>query len=441
MRLSIFGLGYVGSVTGACLARAGHQVVGVDIDRHKLRLLRAGRSPVVEPGLAEMVKEAVGQGRLTVTSDPVAAINATDLSIVCVATPSRDNGSIDLEALGRVCRAIGEGIRRKGLYHVVVVRSTVLPGTTRDVVVPTLERHARGRSGRELGVCVNPEFLREGSSVRDFFEPPLVVIGADGERSRSLLGSLYDGLGLCAPRFETSLEVAEFVKYACNLFHATKITFANEMGNLAKRLGLDSHEAMAIFCADTKLNCSSAYLRPGFAWGGSCLPKDIRAIAYCAKHLDLELPLLNSLLPSNEAQVRLAYEMIRATEKKRVGLLGLSFKPQTDDLRESPAVALAELLIGKGYRVRIHDEEVALSRLVGANRRYIRQVLPHISHLLERDRPRFIRNSEVIVVAKQSAAHESLLNGGLPPGKVVIDLVRIAPRPPQNGCRYEGICW
>lgn len=440
MKISIFGLGYVGSVTGACLAQSGHHVIGVDIDRHKLRLLRLGRSPVVEPGLTEMVEGALRKGRFEVTLDATAAIRETDLSIVCVATPSNDNGSIDLEALKRVCRAIGEGIRKKGLYHVVVVRSTVLPGTTRDVVLPTLEKHSRARSGRDFGVCVNPEFLREGSSVKDFFDPPLIVVGAEGERSRSLLGSIYDGLELAAPRFETSLEVAEFVKYACNLFHATKITFANEMGNLAKRLDLDSHEVMSIFCADTKLNCSSTYLRPGFAWGGSCLPKDIRAIAYCAKHLDLELPLVNSLLPSNEAQVRLAYEMVRATEKKKIGLMGLSFKPQTDDLRESPAVALAELLMGKGYRVRIHDEEVALSRLIGANRRYIRHVLPHISHLLERDRARFVKNSEVIVVAKRSPANEVLL-GGLPPGKVVIDLVRIADHPPQNGCKYEGICW
>lgn len=423
------------------MAYSGHRVIGVDIDSRKLRALKRAQSLVIEPELAEIVERVVREGRLTVTASPVKAVRESDLSVICVGTPSNHNGNIDLEALRKVAQEIGSAIKKKGAYHAVVNRSTVLPGTTEEVVVRALERHSGQRLDEGFGVCVNPEFLREGSSVKDFYDPPFIVVGASDRRSGAMLTEVYQSLGLSAPVYSTNLRVAEFVKYACNLFHAVKITFANEIGNISKKLGIDSHEVMSIFCADKKLNISDTYLRPGFAFGGSCLPKDIQAVAYRAKHLDLDVPLISSLLPSNEQQVRLAFDMIRETGKKAVGFLGLSFKPYTDDLRGSPAVALAEMLIGKGYRLRIHDEEVALSRLIGANKRYIRTVLPHISSLLEADASRLIRRSEVVVVTKDSSRHRLLLRS-MPKEKAVIDLIRVEQDlSVLNGCRYAGICW
>ena len=378
--ISIFGLGYVGTVTAACLAHQGNRVTGVDLNPAKVQALGSGSSPIVEPAVAELIAECQQAHRLHATTDSEKAVLETDISFLCVGTPSMRNGKLDLGHIGPVCQGIGEALRKKDSFHLVVLRSTVLPGTAESLVVPTLEKASGKRMGRDFGVCVNPEFMREGSAVADFLEPAITVIGAADSAHSQVLRGLYAQVP--GHIFETSFRSAEMVKYVCNAWHAVKVSFANEVGTLAKELGVDAEAVVGIFTSDSKLNISPSYLKPGFAFGGSCLPKDVRALNYRAKELDLELPLLQSILPSNDAHLDRAIEIVLGTGKKNVALLGLSFKAATDDLRESPQVQLVKRLIGEGCKVQVWDDNVSLGRLIGSNRDYIEQVIPHIGSLL-----------------------------------------------------------
>ena len=438
MKVSVFGLGYVGSVSAASLAAAGHEVVGVDINADKVLAINEGRSPVVEPGLGELLQQGVDASRLRATTSTADAVHATDLSLICVGTPSRRNGSLDLTYLVRVCEQIGEALRDKPSYHVVVVRSTVLPGTTHAHVIPALEAASGKKYGDGFGVSVNPEFLREGSALKDFREPPLTLVGHNHAADASSTNALYQHLD--APLVGTSIRVAEMMKYTCNAWHAVKVVFANEIGNLCKRVDVDSHEVMDIFCRDQKLNLSPYYLKPGFAFGGSCLPKDVRALQYRAKEVDLDMPLINSLLDSNRLQVQRAVDRVVETGRKKVGLLGFSFKAGTDDLRESPMVMLAEALLGKGFALMIYDRSVSLARLVGANKQYIERQIPHLSRHLAESIDEVIDRSDVIVVGNGSAEFSGAIER-CRPDQVIIDLVRIPLDFSKVRAQYDGICW
>ena len=437
MRLSIFGLGYVGCVSAACFARAGHEVIGADVNSLKVEIINGGRSPIVEPGIEEMIAQAVREGRLRATTDTVEAVTNSDLSLVCVGTPGNPNGSLDLTFVKRVCRQIGEAMAGARRYHIVVMRSTMLPGTMEEIVIPTLEVYSGKRAGRDFGVAVNPEFLREGTSIEDFQNPPFTLIGAEDEDTAATLRRLYANTD--APVLTVGIKEAEMVKYASNSFHALKVTFANEIGNICKAMGADSHQVMDVFCKDTKLNLSPMYLKPGFAFGGSCLPKDLRALNYRARELDVEVPLLSSILASNRRQVERAVEMVLQTGRKSVGVLGLSFKSGTDDLRESPMVTLIETLIGKGLRLSIYDRDVELARLFGANKHYIEQEIPHISSLMQSDLNRVVEASEVIIIGKKEDEFR-MLEDKLNNGRVVIDLVRLL-NGADGRASYQGMCW
>jgi len=368
MRLSVFGLGYVGCVSAGCFARAGHDVLGVDVNQTKVNFVNAGKSPIVEAAIGELIEDVVARGKLRATNQAKEAVANSEVSLICVGTPGNSDGSIDLRHVKRVCEEIGRALKDKRERHTIVVRSTVLPGTLETVVVPTLELYSARKEGRGFGVCVNPEFLREGTSVQDFYSPPFTLIGAEDEAVAAVVRQLYAQID--APVFEVSIKSAEMIKYACNSFHALKISFSNEIGNLCKRLGIDSHQVMDTLSRDTKLNLSPCYLNPGFAFGGSCLPKDLRALTYQARQMDVELPVLSAVLTSNRLQIDRAVEMVLKTGKRRIGLLGLSFKAGTDDLRESPAVTLAEILISHGHEITIYDPNVTLTGLVGANKEY-----------------------------------------------------------------------
>lgn len=436
MRISIFGLGYVGCVSAACFAKQGHDVVGVDVNAAKRDILAAGRSPVVEKDLDALIAEGVASGRLRTASAAAEAVAATDVSLVCVGTPSRANASLDLDYVARVCEEIGRALQSKQASHVVCVRSTMLPGSTETIVIPALERGFGSTLPARVDVAVNPEFLREGSAVQDFFQPPKTVVGASNESAAATIVGLYAGIE--APVFKTSIRVAETVKYVDNVFHATKITFANEIGTVCKTAGVDSHEVMRIFAADTKLNISPAYLKPGFAFGGSCLPKDVRALVYYARAHDLNLPLLSSLIPSNDVQIDRAANMIFALGKVKLGFLGMSFKPGTDDLRESPLVRLIEVCLGKGYEMRIYDRSVSLARLVGANKAYIEKEIPHISRLLSNDIAEVVAYADAIVVGHRSPEFAEAVRGATE--KTVVDLARVFDQVPDDP-RYLGFNW
>jgi GDP-mannose 6-dehydrogenase len=437
VKINIYGLGYVGSVSAACLAADGHDVLGIDVDPAKVESINAGRPPVLEPGLPDLVREAVQSGKLRATTGP--ADEGADVSMVCVGTPSNENGSLGLDYVIRATEQIGRFLRSTSAYHVVCIRSTVLPGTIESLVIPVLEQCSSKKAGVDFGVCMNPEFLREGSSIKDYRCPPFTIIGEFDARSGDSIEGLYSALP--APAIRTQLAVAEMVKYAGNVFHALKITFANEVGLLCKRLGIDGTEVLDVFCQDRKLNISPAYLKPGFAFGGSCLPKDLRALLYKAKQVDVETPVLRSILESNTNQIDEAYRLIKKTGKKKIAVVGLSFKSGTDDLRESPTAELIEMLIGKGHDVAIYDDDVSLARLHGSNRAYIDQTIPHISRLMRESLDSAIADSDVVVVAKCSAAIEQRLSQ-LDGTKVIIDLVRALPqRSARIGDSYEGICW
>ena len=437
MDISVLGLGYVGTVTAALLARSGHRVIGVDSNPLKVESLNAGTSPILEPGLQEIVSAMVQSGALRATCDTADAIEHSTLSLIAVGTPSRANGSLDLAAIETVCRDIAAALKRKqGGEHTVVVRSTVLPGTCETIVLPLLLESGRAL-GNGLSLCFNPEFLREGTSVKDYAHPPFTVIGAEDRKAGEMVAALYAGID--APVLHVPLRVAEMVKYVCNTFHALKVTFANEIGRLCGAEGIDSHQVMDIICMDTKLNISRAYMKPGFAFGGSCLPKDLRALLYRAKERDVDLPLLGRIMESNNLQVALAMDAVRRLGGKRVALLGLSFKEGTDDVRESPMVALAEQLIGKGYDVRIFDEHVSLSRMIGANREFLHRQIPHIVSLLSQDLESTVAGAQVLVVADGSPRIARLAQDP-PPGKKVLDLVRAAKDKRTDG-NYVGLAW
>ncbi len=420
MRIVVFGLGYVGSVTAACLAAAGHEVVGVDVEPQKLELLRQGRSPVTEPGLDELLGTAIASGRLRLAESAGRAVRETDLALICVGTPSRRNGSLDPAYLVRVIGQIGQALAGGPSYYVVAIRSTLLPGLLESTLVPVLEETSGRRVGWNLGVCINPEFLREGSAIRDFQHPPFTVIGETDARAGDVLQQAYAHID--APLRRVKPDEASMVKYACNAFHALKVAFANEVGALSRELGIDGRRVMEIFCEDRDLNISARYLRPGYGFGGSCLPKDLRALNYLAKTSDVSTPLLGSVLASNYAHIHRVVDAVLASGKRRVALLGLAFKSGSDDLRESPFVALAEALIGRGLQLQVCDPDVALGQLVGRNRAFIEERLPHIARLLVTDGEAAAREAEVVVVAKP-VVDASRLADQLRPDQLVIDLV------------------
>ena len=437
MKISVFGLGYVGTVSAGCLANAGHDVVGVDPVHAKVELINKGESPIIEAGIGDIIRATVASGKLRAAGDPVEAIDSTDLSLVCVGTPSQANGNLDLRYIRRSCEEIGSALKKKDARHTIVIRSTILPGTMRNVVVPFLEEFSAKKAGTDFGICHNPEFLREGSAVKDFHAPPKTVIGELDEQSGSLLSQLYASLD--APLIRTDLETAEMVKYVDNSWHALKIGFANEIGNLCKTQGIDAHGVMNIFCQDRKLNISAAYLMPGFAFGGSCLPKDLRALSYTAKMHDLNLPILTSILPSNEMQVSRGLELILKKAHKKIGILGFSFKAGTDDLRESPLIEVIERLLGKGYDLRIYDKNVNLASLVGANKDFLLNRIPHISRLMVGSLDSVLDHAQTIVIGNQDPDFRDVPDR-LREGQTVIDLVRVTDNPSEKN-NYEGICW
>jgi len=437
MRISVFGLGYVGAVSAGCLADEGHYVTGVDPVLAKVELINSGASPIVEKDIGNIISKAVGDGRLKATSDAETAIHESDLSLVCVGTPSQSNGNLDLGYVRQVCAEIGEALRSKSGFHVVVARSTMLPGAMNETVIPELERHSGKTAGAGFGVCYNPEFLREGTAVSDFHNPPKTVIGESDKKSGDILASIYSKLD--APLVRTDIATAEMVKYTDNAWHALKVCFANEIGAVCKETGLDGREVMDIFCKDTKLNLSPYYLKPGFAFGGSCLPKDVRALTYKARTLDLDSPVLNAILPSNRGQVQRGLDMIMRLNNRKVGFLGFSFKAGTDDLRESPIVEVIERLLGKGYDLRLYDRNVNLAKLVGANRNYIMNLIPHISRIMVDSMEQVISHSDIVVVGNNDPEFAKA-PGLLSDGQTLIDFVRIADMRSGDE-KYEGICW
>lgn len=438
MRISIFGLGYVGSVSAACLARDGHEVVGVDLNPQKIELLRAGKAPIVEEGIQELTRAAVHSGRLKVTDDAHMAVGETELSFICVGTPSSANGSQDLSAVVRVAEAIGEALARKSAFHTVVLRSTVTPGTALEKVLPALEAKSGKRSGVDFGLCFQPEFLREGSSIKDYDHPPFTVVGADSSASIAALKKLFGHLP--CDFIATDIRTAEALKLVCNAFHALKITFANEVGRIAGALQVDGRQVMSLVCHDTHLNISPAYMKPGFAFGGSCLPKDLRSLTYLGRSHDVETPVLSGILASNLIHIERVIERVLAEKRRKVGLLGLSFKPGTDDLRESPLVTLAERLLGKGLRLSIYDADVNLSRLIGANKQYIEEAIPHLGELLTTTAQDAIDGAEIVIVGQSLPAAWSAVYTHCTPGQLVVDLAGGAERS-RIPASYWGVCW
>lgn len=436
--ISVFGLGYVGCVLAACLAERGHNVIGVDVNTMKVETLNRGESPLIEPGLGELIHRNVNAGRLKATQDTEWAVLNSELSFICVGTPSNANGSLNTDYVTRVCEDIGSGLAKKNAFHVVVVRSTLLPGTTEEMLQPILENCSGKTTGVGFGLGYNPEFLREGTSIKDFFDPPYTVIGADDEKVMEVVKQVYSMLS--APLIEVPIKVAEMVKYVNNAFHALKVTFANEIGSICKQQNIDSHQVMEIFCMDRKLNLSPYYLKPGFAFGGSCLPKDLRALLYHSRKLDMNLPVMEAILPSNDLQIAHAYQLIRQTGCKKIGVLGLSFKEGTDDLRESPMVELIEHLVGKGYQVKVYDKNVSLSKLHGANRAYIEHEIPHISQLLTESIEDVIEHSDVVVVGNKTEGY-SQISEKLRENHKVIDLVRVKDGHYTSNGHYQGIGW
>jgi len=437
-KVSVFGLGYVGSVTAACLASKGNSMIGVDLSRTKVEQLEAGNSPIVEPRLKELVESAHAASNLHATSDSAAAVMQTEISFLCVGTPSLRSGKLDLGHVEPVCREIGQVLRQKNAFHLVVLRSTVLPGTAETIVIPALEQSSGKRLGKDFGVCVNPEFMREGTAVADFLEPAMTIIGAAEKEHAAVLRELYSWVP--GRVFETSFRSAEMVKYVCNAWHALKVSFANEVGTLAKEMKVDAEAVVEIFTADDKLNISPSYLKPGFAFGGSCLPKDVRALNYRAKELDLKLPLFESILPSNDEHLKRALDMVLACRGKKVAILGLSFKAATDDLRESPQVQLVKHLLGEGRSLKIWDDNVSLGRLIGSNREYIEHAIPHIGSLLVNDLAQCLQEAEVVVIGTRGIRQDQL-RPHLRPDHIVIDLVNLEKSRRPELENYEGICW
>lgn len=438
MNISVFGLGYVGCVSAVCLARMGHNIIGADVNIEKVKMLNSGMSPVVEPGLEEEIKLRIKNGNLCATLDASFAVSNSELSFVCVGTPSNSNGSINLTYVKRVCEEIGAALSKKPKYHVVAIRSTVLPGVIEDKLIPVIEQTSNKKNTKGFSLCMNPEFLREGTAIEDFFNPPKIVIGTMDKRSGDILESSYKNID--SPVFKCDIRTAEMIKYVDNCFHALKISFANEIGRMCKTIGIDSRKVMDIFCADTKLNISKAYLKPGFAFGGSCLPKDLRALNYKLKTNDIEVPVLSSILASNEEHIKFAFDKIASFGKKKIGLIGLSFKSNTDDLRESPLVEIVERLIGKGYDVKVYDPNVSLAKVVGANKEYINNHIPHISRVLVDDIREILDNSKVIVIVNKFDSIEKCLVEAIDKTEVIfIDYTRLDESRTFDRGNYHGM--
>ena len=437
MKISIFGLGYVGTVSAACLANEGHEIIGVDTNEIKIDLINQGKSPVIEKDIGEIIADVVVENKLLATTDIDTAINDTDMSLICVGTPSQSNGNIDLKYVRNVSNEIGNSLRDKNEFHIIIVRSTMLPGSMINTVIPLLESSSGKKVGIDFGVCINPEFLREGTAVYDFYHPPKTVIGESDVKSGDAVANLYKKLD--APLIRTDINSAEMVKYVDNVWHALKIGFANEIGNICKKLNLDGHKVMDIFCIDEKLNISTNYLKPGFAFGGSCLPKDLRALVYKGQSIDLRLPILNAIIPSNQIQLETAVKMVVDANNKNIGILGLSFKAGTDDLRESPIVDLVERLLGKGYNIRVYDKNVNIAALIGTNKDYILNHIPHIANLLVNSINEILKHSDTIVIANADNEFNKL-SDKLNSKQTIIDLVRLSGLDLAEA-NYSGICW
>lgn len=438
MRISVIGLGYVGAVSAGCLVNDGHVVIGCDIDRTKLDLILSGRTPIIERRMQDLIANAVNSGRLQPTDDIGHAVHNTQLSFICVGTPSLPNGGQNLTAIRRTSEQLGQAMKSKHDFHLFVVRSTVLPSTVEGVVQPILEKHSGKNAGTDFGLCFQPEFLREGSSVWDYYHPPYTVVGVDTDRSAEMLREIFGHLP--GEFVVTDVRTAEMLKYSCNAFHALKTAFANEVGRIAQALGVDSHAVMELLCKDRQLNISSAYLKPGFAFGGSCLPKDVKALLHVAKRKDVEIPMLSGILPSNTIHINHAIDIVLSTGMKSVGMIGLSFKDGTDDLRESPLVAMAERLIGKGLELKIYDPLVNVARLIGANRRYIEESIPHISSLMKPSCEEVIQNSDLLIVGLRDEPLMQSIYEHSRDDHIVVDLVNIPDRTRVRGT-YYGICW
>ena len=438
MKISIFGLGYVGSVSAACLANKGNHVIGVDSNRIKVDLINAGKAVIIEPEIAELTARVVRDGYLRATTEVSDAILNTNLSFICVGTPSKKNNSLDLQYVIRLCEEIGQVLKEKNEHHIFACRSTMLPGSIRNVVIPILEHYSDKREGVDFSVCINPEFMKESTAVYDFYNPPKNVVGTSDQRVRDVLSQLNE---LCTnmPTIFLAVEEAELLKYADNIWHALKVGFANEIGNVCKSLNIDSHQVMDVFCKDTKLNLSPYYLKPGFAFGGSCLPKDLRAFIYESQNLNLNLPIISSVLSSNQLQIDTALNMVMEQGNKRVGILGFSFKANTDDLRESPLVELIERLIGKGYDLVLFDKNISEAKLHGANRDYILNHIPHISQLMVGSIEELLACSQTIIIGNNASEFERVLDE-LNEDQIIIDLVRIRKILPESK-QYSGICW
>lgn len=437
MKISVFGMGYVGTVTAACLADQRHEVVGVDVNEHKVELINAGQTTVIEPTIGDLIREAVRDGRLRATANSAEAVAATELSLVCVGTPSMRSGQLDLSGVEKASQEMGEALAKKSGFHSVAIRSTILPGTVDALVIPNIEAKSGRKAGKDFAVCYNPEFMREGTAVADFYAPPFTIIGAHDAAQAQPVSTLYSFID--RPLIHTEVRVAEMLKYICNCYHALKIAFANEVGTLARAVGVDSHALMQIFCMDEKLNISRAYLEPGFAFGGSCLPKDLRAITHKAKELDLKLPVFEAVLPSNQIHVQRGLDLILSSGKKKIGLLGLSFKSDTDDLRESPMIEIVKALLGEGCDVKIYDAKVELSHIVGANRQFIEQTIPHIGKLLRSSLEAVVAESEVIVVSRNAREFPELRQM-LRADHIVVQLGRSRSLD-GSPAKQIGICW
>lgn len=436
MKISIFGLGYVGAVTAGCLAMDSHTVIGVDPNKTKIDLINQGLTPIIEKDIGKMIDKTVKEGFLRATLDSREAVLGSNISLICVGTPSQLNGNLDMSYVRRVCEEIGAALKEKNAFHVVVARSTMLPGSMRTVVIPTLEEFSGKKAGVDFGVCINPEFLREGTAVFDYYHPPKTVIGETDAKAGEMLVKLYEKMD--APLILTDIETAEMVKYTDNTWHAVKIVFANEIGNICKVVGIDGHKVMEIFCQDTKLNLSPYYMKPGFAFGGSCLPKDVRALTYKGRSLDLDLPLMNAILPSNARQIEKGIKMIVDKGHRKIGFLGFSFKAGTDDLRESPLVDLIEYLLGKGYEMKLYDSNVRLAALTGANQDYILNHIPHISKLMVESMDEVLDFAETIIIGNGAEEFRRVRNN-LRLDQVIVDLVGISEE--RSGGQYDGICW
>jgi GDP-mannose 6-dehydrogenase len=436
--VSVFGLGYVGTVLLGCLARAGHHVVGIDLDQDKLRLFRGGQSPILEEGIQELIEQAIHSGRAEFSDNAAYAINNSEISFICVGTPSMQNGSQDIRALERVAASLGEALQNTAAYHTFVIRSTALPGTVETKIIPIIEQHSHKQMGKDFGICYQPEFLREGSSIHDYYNSPFTIVGGDSPRSIGVVRELFGDLK--AEFIETEIRTAEMVKMCCNTFHALKATFANEIGRICQTVGVDARQIMELLCKDTILNISPAYLKPGFAFGGSCLPKDLRALTYIAKTHDVQVPMISHVMSSNDAQINAAVQAILCRGIRSVGMIGLSFKKGTDDLRESPLVVLAERFIGKGLELMVYDPKVQLSQLIGANKRYIDASIPHIASLMCQESKELISKSRAVIIGHNDTAQINDLYERHRADQFVLDLVGTVDRA-RLRCEYQGACW